>query len=159
MTAQFKAFLIAIPCLILMAIIAAYDHGEQTTAISQALTPEQQTRQKIRGLQEYTYGQTADHQTALQLTIQHDLFGLRNAATELASRAADDIHNAYQIHRDLETIDIQYDVKVTNAYGETSYSPALYIEMDLTTYQRVNWQNFNPVDLPKITPLEYLRPL
>lgn len=166
MTDQFKAFLIAIPCAIIMLLIAAYQYGAdhrakqaEQAATEATRTPEQKIRAELRDIHELKTGQTTDGQTALQLTIRIDLVGIRSPINELLHRASRDIKTIYTTHPDLETTDIQYDALVTNSYGEPSYSPALYIEIDRSTYRRINWQNFNPENLGKIATVQHLRNL
>jgi len=132
--------------------------NEKATAQAayQALTPEQQVRKKIEGITEYIAGVTVTDQDALNITINHSLLGFFDTEKEIYRKAASDFKVIYEAHPTVETVEIQYDLKMANAYGEISYKPAIRITLDATTYERIQWQNFRPDSLPKlaqITPL------
>jgi len=129
---------------------------ETARAAYKALTPEQQVRKKIDGITEYIAGVTVTDEEALNLTINHYLIGFFDTEKEIYHKAASDFKIIYKAHPKVETVEIQYNLKVANAYGEISYKPAIRITLDATTYKRIQWQNFDTDNLDKLaqmTPL------
>ena len=174
MSSDLKAFLIAGPIVLISFISFAANCSKESEArrieeqkaeqaemaTYRALPVEQKIRKNIKGITEFNYGETVDGVEALQLTIQYDLVGLFGTLNELTGRAAGDIKDIYAVAPNLQTLDIEYHVELVNAYGETSYGPALYLIIDRPSVDRIQWQNFNHKNLPKVctewTPLRNL---
>lgn len=164
MSEDFKKALAAIAISPIILIIVGFlwvdssrvKQAEATASKAQyaALSPEEKIRKAIPNLVEYRHGQTIEGLEALQLTVQHDFVGFfTTLPEELNSNAARHIRSAYQTHPTLETLDIDYHIKVTDAYGSESYTPGLRIQMDRPNYDRIQWDNFLPKNIPQVTTL------
>lgn len=164
MSDQFKSALIIIAVILIGSPIALYQYGAQkrksaaqeATAAEafQKLPLEQKIRQKVAGITEYQEGETVDGQQALQLTIQLQFIGARSPLKELNHRAATDLQTISQLARNIETIDIQYNAQATNAYGEISYKPVYYIEIDRPALERIQWRTFAENNLPAVASVQ-----
>jgi hypothetical protein len=131
--------------------------AEQAREHFATLTPEQQLRQKIQGVTRYQHAQTQSGEPALTLTIQHSLFGMRSTEAEIYHLATQNIKPAYQTHPGIQVLGIQYDIEHKNKYGEISWVPLYYVEIDRDTHARIQWQKFEARDLPHVAHVEYLK--
>lgn len=136
----------------------AYEEAKEREALAayRALSPETKIRKSIKEITSYTEGETISGKAALNLTIRHKLFGVRSTEAELLHQASDHFQTVYRAAPKLETVEIQYDIQVSNAYGETSYSPALRIELARPTFERIQWQNFDPEKFPHVASITAL---
>jgi hypothetical protein len=165
MSQDLKTFLIALALAPLALGMMVYQCGEQSRekaaraaakekaekAAYAALSSEEKLREEILQLTEYRHGQTIDGLEALQLTIRHDYVGFfTSLPDELNSAASRHIEAAYQTHPTIQTLDIDYHIKVADPYGAESYTPGLRIQIDRPNFERIEWNNFLPKNIPKV---------
>lgn len=154
-----KKFLLAAASLLVVALVLSSIYEEnkaEREAEFRSMTTAEKTKERIDGITKYRQGHTQDGREALQLTVQKDLIGFRSPYSELLHQAGEDIRHAYELHPGIDTLDIQYNVAVTNPYGEESYSPGVYVEIDKAQVNRIRWQNFDATRLPRIAVVRVL---
>ena len=172
MSNQLKAFLIAIPCLLLMMVIATSSSDEmqaihrpekaidveaeraQRNAITEqadlkarrAMTPEQKLRQEIEGITDLKCGPNYYGVEALQLTLTQKFpssYGWFLMTIEGYTKAA------YSIYPQIELLDIKINLSGYDSYGHPMVVPGLLYEMDKATFQKIEWKRYDLDNLPK----------
>ncbi len=170
MTDQFKAFLIAIPCLFLFICISAFQIGKQqreqaaTKAITEQaelkayreLSPEQKLRKEIPGIKTLKRGPNYHDIDTLQLTITEKF---PSSYHWFLMTIEDTTAAAYKNYPTIELLDIKINLSGHDTYGQAIELPGLLYEMDRQTFQKIQWDTFDLDNLPKIatrwTPLHH----